>query len=140
MKQCKKCLKEKELEEFYVHSQMGDGHLSFCIDCVRERVRNFNRSEWGREYDHLRNQTPKRRRWLREYNRKKRLKFPDRYKAVQKLDNAVRDGRIKRKKCKLCGSKIVQGHHPDYSKPFDVIWLCPEHHREIHKQYQRKYP
>jgi len=140
MKQCKKCKAEKELTEFYVHSEMADGHLNFCIDCVKERIRNANRSEWGREYDKLRNQTPKRKKWLIEYQRKRRLKFPNKDKAKQKLNNAIRDGRIKRRKCKLCDYKIVQGHHPDYSKPLKVIWLCPEHHRKIHKQFQRKYP
>ena len=33
-----------------------------------------------------------------------------------------------------CG-KIGEAHHPDYSKPLDVIWLCSEHHAQVHKSY-----
>jgi hypothetical protein len=27
-----------------------------------------------------------------------------------------------------------QGHHPDYSKPFEVVWLCQLHHSEEHRK------
>jgi hypothetical protein len=37
--------------------------------------------------------------------------------------------------CKNCGSVIgVHAHHDDYSKPLDVMWLCPLHHKERHKE------
>lgn len=35
----------------------------------------------------------------------------------------------------LCAVKDTHGHHPDYSKPFEVIWLCSKHHRFIHRKY-----
>jgi hypothetical protein len=25
-----------------------------------------------------------------------------------------------------------QAHHPDYSKPLDVVWLCDDHHKQAH--------
>lgn len=34
--------------------------------------------------------------------------------------------------CEVCGSEIVDAHHDDYSKPLDVRWLCPLHHRRLH--------
>jgi hypothetical protein len=35
--------------------------------------------------------------------------------------------------CAECGEKgKVQGHHDDYSKPFEVVWLCGPCHNRIH--------
>ena len=35
--------------------------------------------------------------------------------------------------CEVCGStKRIHGHHPTYSDPLKVIWVCPKHHKEIH--------
>lgn len=32
--------------------------------------------------------------------------------------------------CASCGRP--HGHHPDYSRPLDVVWLCDKHHKEVH--------
>jgi hypothetical protein len=47
---------------------------------------------------------------------------------------AVRYGVIKKPKgCSKCGATYrVEGHHEDYSKPLDVIWLCTRCYREHH--------
>lgn len=34
--------------------------------------------------------------------------------------------------CSICGDLNGQPHHPDYSKPLDVIWLCKKHHDQVH--------
>ena len=47
--------------------------------------------------------------------------------------NAIRDGKMERLSCEVCGAK-AQAHHDDYSKPLDVRWLCFKHHREHHGQ------
>lgn len=83
--------------------------------------------------------------YKREYNKKWRkengyhneatskARYPDKERARKKLQRAVKDGYIKKKPCQLCGLLNSQGHHEDYSKPLEVIWLCPVHHRELHK-------
>lgn len=41
-------------------------------------------------------------------------------------------GIIVKEPCRLCGSEEVEMHHPDYSKPNDVVWLCCTCHDELH--------
>lgn len=59
-----------------------------------------------------------------------RLKFPERIKARHKVSNAIRDGKLFKTACAVCGNIKVEGHHEDYSKPLEVIWLCRKHHVE----------
>ena len=44
---------------------------------------------------------------------------------------ALRNGLLKRPdKCSRCGLiGKIEGHHPDYDKPLEVIWLCRKCHR-----------
>lgn len=49
---------------------------------------------------------------------------------------ALRTGRLRRGKCH-CGSLRVEAHHPDYSKPLEVEWVCRKHHRAIHAEQRR---
>lgn len=55
---------------------------------------------------------------------------PEKVKARRVLLQAIRRGKISRGACEVCGN-LGQAHHDDYSKPFDVRWLCFRHHREI---------
>ena len=41
-------------------------------------------------------------------------------------------GHLVAKPCEKCGSADSQKHHPDYSKPLDVIWLCRPCHVAVH--------
>jgi len=46
--------------------------------------------------------------------------------------NALRDGRLHREPCYFCGSNIdLEMHHPDYSQPLRVYWLCRLCHRKL---------
>ena len=67
-----------------------------------------------------------------EEYREYRKKYPQKIEAQQKLNYAIQKGVIKRSKCKDCNSLRVHGHHPDYSKPLVVIWLCSIHHKNYH--------
>lgn len=39
---------------------------------------------------------------------------------------------IKKNNCESCGGFPVEGHHFDYKKPFEVVWLCRTCHTNIH--------
>ena len=49
----------------------------------------------------------------------------------------LRRGALTRKPCLICGSEPAQAHHPDYSNPRLVVWLCAPHHRAHHERAER---
>jgi hypothetical protein len=52
--------------------------------------------------------------------------------ARKKARRAVSLGKLTKLPCWTCGNTEVEAHHTDYSRPLDVVWLCAEHHREVH--------
>lgn len=60
---------------------------------------------------------------------------------VKKQDNVnrlllyhIRQGNITPQPCEHCGTvKDVHGHHEDYDKPLEVIWLCVLCHAKHHE-------
>jgi hypothetical protein len=49
------------------------------------------------------------------------------------LRRAIRSKKIRVGCCEVCRTRrFIEGHHEDYSKPLEVVWLCRQHHREIH--------
>lgn len=72
----------------------------------------------------------------RELNRK--IKFPEKRKAVTAVMHAVESGKIT--KPNICHNGCedkryrIEAHHPDYSKPLEVIWLCSRCHHNLHKE------
>lgn len=43
----------------------------------------------------------------------------------------VRRGHLERGPC-WCGNSKAEAHHPDYSNPRLVEWLCRPHHLKVH--------
>jgi hypothetical protein len=79
---------------------------------------------------------------VKEYRRKSsaRVRLENRYsRAHQILFYAIRDKRIEKpEKCSVCQKQCkLHGHHHDYTKPLEVIWLCPQCHVNTHKQIKR---
>ena len=93
----------------------GEQHFSWrCRDCTRVK----QNIQYGHE--------PKRI-WDRA-NRYKR-------KAHKIVEYALMRGDLIREPCERCGTTDnVQAHHDDYSRPLDIMWLCPSHHGDRHSE------
>ena len=137
MKTCFKCGKEKELSQFYNHPRMTDGHLGKCIECAKNDVHEHRAGNLDRirEYDRQRGKLPHRIKAMAARNKIRRGENPVPYAARTLLQNAIRDKRIRKpKQCSKCGRKTrIMGHHQDYYKPLDVIWLCQVCHIAEHR-------
>jgi hypothetical protein len=136
-KRCRECRELKPIEQFYKHKQMADGHLNKCKNCVCSRIRAYRRNNDSvREYDRERAKTPKVKARIRENTIRWRKQNPDKYRAQTAIGNAVRDGKLKKQPCEICGSMRAHAHHDDYAKPLEVRWLCPKHHIRGHHEIQ----
>lgn len=62
------------------------------------------------------------------YNIKNRIKRL----AKDTVHNAIRAGKLNKMPCAICGITRTEGHHPNYKRPLEVVWLCKKHHIEVH--------
>lgn len=108
----------------------------WCRACWREKVRvhRASKPEYYRAYDAQRAQTPERKALATRVQREWKAAHPLRRAAQITLGNAVRDGKVVPwPVCSVpecCGRPVA--HHPDYSRPLDVVWLCQSHHKKAH--------
>ena len=136
-KTCFKCDQVKPLSDFYKHPQMGDGHLNKCKSCTKVDVRKNRQGklDYYQQYDKDRYRSnDERRSNVQKWYRNKTAKSPAMVKANRLVSNAIRDGKIERRPCEVCGEAKSEAHHCDYLKPFDIMWLCRSHHVKWHQE------
>ena len=133
-KTCFKCNKTLPFDAFYKHKAMADGHLGKCKECTKLDVLNHRNlhADRIREYDRARGS-----RQPYSYVVAYRAANDDKYKAHRAVRHAVRNGKLVKLPCFVCGSDKTEAHHPDYSSPLDVVWLCPSHHKQTHAMAKR---
>lgn len=64
-----------------------------------------------------------------------KIRYPEKHKARSILRTAVHQMKIvKPKVCQSCMKEKnrIEGHHEDYNKPLEVIWLCVGCHKKLH--------
>ena len=137
-KKCFKCRQTKELCEFYKHNQMADGYFGKCKECARMDATNHRNANLDhiRSYDRKRGKLPHRIKMNIKNTKKRRKRHPLQYAAHILLGNAIRSGKVtKSSVCEDCGATgRIHGHHEDYCKLLDVVWLCTICHNKKHKK------
>jgi hypothetical protein len=135
---------ESNYKNFY------SSNKSRCKECVKFSARKYREDNKEKVMEYDRNRPNKEERVKKNIDRirsdpEKLKKYRDqqmdyvkrnRHKsnARQKLARALLKGKVKRaNNCEHCGIEDnIQGHHYDYNKPLDVIWLCSKCHANEH--------
>ena len=154
-KVCVQCKVQKSAEDFY-------GKHVECKECDKARARKYRQEhpEKVRETrarsnaKHAQRNKERAAKWKRDNPEKAqaswdkwysanrghvissvqswRKTFPERRAAHVAVDLAIKRGDIAPWPCMICGGE-AEAHHPDYSMPLDVVWLCHAHHRQTHE-------
>lgn len=120
---CPTCKQEKESTEFRKDRSRQDGLVSMCKPCKRikeERWRSENR-ESKRE---------KQRKYYKENAESIRIKRQANYNPIKNKARWMAR-KIPTEKCIFC-ELVGERHHPDYSLPLDIVFLCKSHHKRVH--------
>lgn len=93
-----------------------------CNKCNTERARKYRSTKEGA-------------RKMYEAISRSITKHWDKQKARMMVKEAVRTGKLTRPTCcSKCDTETkIEGHHEDYTKPLEVIWVCRSCHRELDK-------
>jgi hypothetical protein len=133
MPTCIECAENKAADAYYAHPQMASGHVNVCKDCHKRRMRIRSRTNPAvQEYDRARAKTPERKAKVKAYLKSYNEQFPLAVRARGLVNKAVRSGKLVKQPCEFCARADVHAHHRDYSKPLEVIWLCPKCHHRLH--------
>jgi Bacillus phage endonuclease len=154
MKRCSKCKELKELSEFYSDKRKPDGKVAECKECwkLREKAK-YHTDEITRERKSEGAKTQRDKVKHSEYNKKYaktargkevqktgktnyRSKFPERIRAKNLVHYYVRKGKIPHVSTCICscGNQATDYHHPDYSKPLEIVPLCRSCHLQVHRE------
>lgn len=66
----------------------------------------------------------------------KRVHDAARRNAAAQVSVALREGRLTRRPCEVCGG-TGEAHHEDYGRALEVKWLCRKHHSERHSEIRQ---
>ncbi len=138
---------DKGLVDFYPQKEAKDGKKPWCKKCMKKQRRDYYSNNRERELSYAEKHNEKnpniRKKWKSDNKDKLALEAqlyrkdnPEKIKAHSVLNNAVKTGKLIRPdNCESCFKECKpEGHHEDYSKPFDVEWLCKKCHANVDKR------
>ena len=119
---CSHCNQYFERSYLYKNRLTSAGNQSYvCRKCNTERCRKYRKTNIGRTN-------------INKAVAKSMKKHSIKQNARILLKYHINAGNIiKKNECEYCGvvpllSRHLEGHHEDYSKPLEVIWLCKKCH------------
>ena len=144
MRLCPACGLERRIEDFYARG-------GACKPCKQAQAKAYREVHWERlrAYDRQRNALPHRRedrlsrasspagkRSMQQRRERFVENHPLKRQAHMEVAAALRRGELRKETCQFidpktglrCDHKRTEGHHEDYTKPLEVIWLCKPHH------------
>ena len=124
---CGKCQKSFTSKFVSTWKTTKNSIQHLCRDCIKNKQRKYSATPQGRLS-------------IIEASNRAYLKHKSKWIARAKARYAVKVGKLnKPKKCEVCEKiKSLQGHHEDYSKPLDVVWLCSGCHAEADRLLEIK--
>lgn len=121
--ECRKCYRRQYMKQWYDRKSLEERRAWIARRDV-ERVRAYDRK-----------------RYREKPNRRRPANYaaPEKLKARRAVAYAVRCGKIiKPDTCQRCSKPtprhLLGGHHEDYSKPLEVVWLCRACHGLEHRR------
>lgn len=149
-RECNVCFETKPLSDFYTSGKRTWRRCKKCFNLrcamrLQERLKDpSEKDKWlkhrrkyidlNREKNGTRkspaNALAKTQKAKNEWSKRNKLKRI----AHHKVNSEIRAGRISPKPCESCGSNNSQAHHDDYSRPLEIMWLCPKHHGLRHRE------
>ena len=135
-KKCSECGQEKPLGEFNKNRNNKDGYQGRCRECFSR----YNKARYWSDPSRFKKSVAEYRKANLENVFETRMAMCERNpcekNAREAVNIAVELGYIdKPDHCMGCGRKAsetrISGHHYDYSKPLEVIWVCARCHRPL---------
>lgn len=150
-KRCTACLVVKELDEFHNEKSKKDGRKNICKDCINKQTKEYRNKNKKRVLSNAKKYRVNNKEKIKEY----KIKNPEKHRgSVEKANKrsrrwevgnkekkrahdavarAIKSGKLLRQPCSVCSRTCdVEGHHEDYTKVLEVVWLCPQHHSDVH--------
>ena len=140
---CAKCKTDKLPDDFHRNRRRPSGLCCYCKECRRElqRPKESKEQRYTRYLKHVERELEYQQNYRKTHpglqtvqTRRYRSKHPDRARAHTLIAVRIFRGKLKREPCVICGNDKTHAHHPDYSKPLEIVWFCPKHHRQLHKK------
>lgn len=101
------------------------GRITVCTNCgkQKENVKKGYCNDCAATYM---------REWRKSHPLTEQQKFKNNVR--RKTNMRIERGLILKYPCETCGNIESEAHHDDYTKPYDIRWLCRQHHLQHHKE------